>query len=237
MKVVESFLAGVFMVSMFLVIIISSVELAVYADYDYFREEFEKYNVNNKEGIVNMEMDELVRVTKEMMSYLRGDRDTLVIDAVIDGQVKEFFNDREKSHMADVRDLFVAAIDVRAVASLMVVVSFVNLCMLLYMKDIKILLYNAYKTTLVVLAGAITGLVAWCLIDFTGAFYKFHALFFSDYEWLLDKRNSRLINILPEGFFVDTATRIVVIFIMLILIMGGLLLFAKKNKKLGGTYE
>ena len=81
----------------------------------------------------------------------------------------------------------------------------------------------------------------WAFVDFTGAFYKFHALFFSDYEWILDNDTSRLINILPEGFFVDTAIRIVVIFILFILIMGAILLLAKKvkqrNNNLGGTYE
>ena len=81
----------------------------------------------------------------------------------------------------------------------------------------------------------------WAFVDFTGAFYKFHALFFSDYEWIFDARTSRLINILPEGFFVDTAIRIVVIFILFILIMGAILLLAKKvkqrNNNLGGTYE
>ena len=68
----------------------------------------------------------------------------------------------------------------------------------------------------------------WAVVDFTGVFYKFHALFFSNYEWILDPEVSRLINMVPEGFFVDIAIRIVVIFIMLILIMGGVLLFLIK---------
>lgn len=237
MKIVERFLAGVFMVSLFLVLIISAVEIAVYADYGYFEKEYEKYDVNNEAGIVNMEMDELIYVTKEMMSYLRGNRENLVVYANIDGSEKEFFNDREKSHMADVRDIFVVALYVRVGGAIMSLMSLVNLFMILYWKDIKLLIFKAYLWTLGVLGVIVTTLAIWAYVDFTGAFYKFHALFFSDYEWLLDANTSRLINILPEGFFVDTAIRIVVIFIMLILIMGGLLLFAKKNKKLGGTYE
>ena len=230
MKIIERILATVFIVSMLLVLIISSVEIAVYADYGYFEDEYEKYDVNNKSGIVNMEMDELIRVTREMMSYLRGNREDLVIYATIDGQTKEFFNDREKSHMADVRDIFVAALDVRVGALLMAALSFGNLFILLHWKDIKILLFRAYLWTIGVLAMFVSAIAVWACIDFTGAFYKFHALFFSDYEWLLDPYISRLINILPQGFFVDTAIRIVVIFIVLILIMGGLLLLAKKVK-------
>ena len=241
MKHLERFLAGVFCISLLVVLIISAVEVAVYADSGYFRKEFIKYDVNNPKGVVNMDLDELVWVSNEMMDYLRGDRDDLDIIATIDGQRKEFFDDREKSHMADVRDLFIGALKVRWCAVGMAAFSLISLFLLLYWKDIRVLLFRAYLATvggLLVLLGA---LGIWAFIDFTGAFYKFHALFFSDYEWLLDTATSRLINILPEGFFVDTAIRIVVIFILFILIMGGLLLLVKKVKQtkqnLGGTYE
>ena len=241
MKHVERALAGIFAISMLLVLIISAVEVAVYADYGYFRKEFSKYNVNRPEGIVNMEMDELVSVTKEMMRYLRGDREDLVIVAKIDGQYTEFFNEREKSHMADVRDIFVGALKVRWCAVGMAALSLSNLFLLLRWKDIKVILFRAYLAAIGGLAVALGALGIWAYVDFTEAFYKFHALFFSDYEWILDTRTSRLINILPEGFFVDTAIRIVVIFILLILIMGGVLLLLKKlnltKQNLGGTYE
>lgn len=241
MKHIERYLAGVFCISMLVVLIISAVEVAVYADKGYFRKEYEKYDVNNPKGIVNMEMDELLKVTVKMMDYLRGDRDSLDIVAEIDGENKEFFNEREKSHMADVRELFVGALLVRWCALGIAVIMLINLILLLYWKDIKVLLFRAYVATVGGLLTVLTAIGIWAFADFTGAFYKFHALFFSDYEWILDVRTSRLINILPEGFFVDTAIRIVVIFILFILIMGAVLLLLKKvnirKHNLGGTYE
>ena len=241
MKHIERYLAGVFCISMLLVLIISAVEVAVYVDKDYFRKEYEKYDVNNPRGIVNMEMDELMKVTVKMMDYLRGDRDSLDIVAVIDGENKEFFNEREKSHMEDVRDIFVGALTVRWCALGLAALMLINLWMLLYWKDIKVLLFRAYLATVGGLLALIATVGVWAFVDFTGAFYKFHALFFSDYEWILDMRTSRLINILPEGFFVDTAIRIVVIFILITLIMGAVLLFIKnvniRKQNLGGTYE
>ena len=85
MKHVERYLAGIFMISVFLILIITSVEVAVYANYGYFEKEYKKYDVNNPKGIVNMEMDELISVTKDMMQYLRGNRVNLDIIATIDG--------------------------------------------------------------------------------------------------------------------------------------------------------
>ena len=134
MKHIERILAGIFAVSVLVVLIISAVEVAVYADYGYFRKEYEKYDVNNPKGIVDMEMDELMSVTVKMMDYLRGDRDNLDIVAEISGEDMEFFGEREKSHMADVRDIFVGALKVRWCAIGMAVLALVNLFMLLHWK-------------------------------------------------------------------------------------------------------
>ena len=228
-KIIEGFLAWSLMLSVFLVLIISAVEIAAYGSWDFYRNEYEKHKVITDEGLMNIEMDELIEVTKQMMSYLRGNREDLVIYAEIDGMRQEYFDERDKSHMVDVRDLFVGAIQIRRLAVLMSIIIFANLCLLLRLDAIKKLLFKAYFWTVLSLLAIITGIATWAFIDFTGLFYKFHALFFSNYEWILDINVSRLVNMVPEGFFVDIAIRIVVIFIILILIMGGILLFWKKS--------
>ncbi len=229
-KFIQGFLAWALMVCLFLVLIISAVEIAAYGDWGFYEKEYEKHNVITDKGLMNIEMDDLMNVTKQMMSYLRGDRDDLVIYAEIDGQVQEYFDDRDKSHMVDVRDLFVGAIQVRRLAIIMGIAIMTNLCLLLKLDAVKKLLFKAFLWTVGYLSAIIVAIGIWAMIDFTGVFYKFHALFFSNYEWILDMNVSRLVNMVPEGFFVDIAIRIVVIFIILILIMGGLLLFLKKAK-------
>ncbi len=228
-KIIQGFLAWALMLCVFLVLIISAVEIAAYGSWDFYRDEYEKHKVITDEGLMNIEMDELIEVTKQMMSYLRGNREDLVIYAEIDGMEQEYFDERDKSHMVDVRDLFVGAIQIRRLAVLMCIIIFANLCLLLKLDAIKKLLFKAYIWTIGYLTAFIVAIAIWAFIDFTGLFYKFHALFFSNYEWLLDVNVSRLVNMVPEGFFVDIAIRIVVIFIILILIMGGILLFWKKS--------
>lgn len=228
-KIIQGFLAWALMICVFLVLIISAVEIAAYGSWDFYRDEYEKHNVITDEGLMNIEMDELIEVTKQMMSYLRGNRDDLVIYAEIDGMRQEYFDERDKSHMVDVRDLFIGAIQVRRLAVLMSIIIFANLCLILKLDAIKKLLFKAYLWTVFSLTAIIAGIAIWAFIDFTGLFYKFHALFFSNYEWILDVNVSRLVNMVPEGFFVDIAIRIVVIFIILILIMGGILLSWKKG--------
>ena len=63
-----------------------------------------KYNVLED---LNMEMPDVMYVTKEMMSFLRGDRENLIVETKVNGETREFFNEDEISHMEDVKKLFV----------------------------------------------------------------------------------------------------------------------------------
>ncbi len=230
-----------FSILLIMTILISSVDIAVYADYGYFEREYIKYDVNNSEGIVNMDMSELMDVTKDMMSYLRGNRDNLIVNAQIDGVQQEFFNNIEKSHMADCRNLFVAAIWIRRIS---IVLMFLIILDLLYMKVNwkkvlgKSIIYTSIGfLTVTAIIGAIMS------IDFNAAFTKFHQIVFTNDMWLLDEATCRLINIVPEGFFIDTAIRIGVVFVTLMIILIGIAFFIShdtikaKNTHNGGTYE
>ena len=93
-----------------LLLLITAVEAVVYWNDGYFEREYEKYHVTERVG---MEMEDLLAVTDEMMAYLKGEREDLVIETVVNGAEREFFNEREKLHMEDVRGLFLGAMKLR----------------------------------------------------------------------------------------------------------------------------
>ncbi len=76
-------------------------EAVVYWTPGYFEKEYEKYQV--LDHLPAMTMEDLLEVTDEMMDYLRGDREDLHITTTLDGQEREFFNEREIAHMEDVQ--------------------------------------------------------------------------------------------------------------------------------------
>jgi len=206
-------------ISVFLVIIITSVFTAAYLDMGFYEREFEKYDVNNKYGIVNMEMDELVGATKEMMSYLRGDREDMIIDAIIDGEKKQVFNNVEIYHMEDVRSLFIKALEIRKIAILVILF---GLIFLISERGVKNAVKISVKTSFRVIMtfnGIILAIAFISMLDFSTAFTIFHGILFENSGWLLDGNISRLINILPEGFFVDMGIRILVTYFLLNLII------------------
>lgn len=189
-----------------LVVLITSAEAVVYFQEDYFEKEYQKYGVLRQ---VHMEMNDLLYVTDEMLEYLRNEREDLVVKATVDGKVREFFNEKEKRHMADVQELFVGAQRLRlAGAGLAVVLSAV-----LLLKRQGRLLFQTMQwgIGLFVAAGGVLALLL--SMNFKRYFIWFHLLLFDNEDWLLNPKTDRLINIVPEGFFRDTAFFITGVFL------------------------
>ncbi len=207
MKIVH-ILAGIFcVISLLVVILISSVDIAVYGDMRYFQKEYRKYDV-----IKNVNM-ELLFVTEEMMSYLKGKRDNLNIEAVIDGEQQEFFNEKEIAHMKDVRVLFWGGQWLRRIG---VIICIITVIFLLFQSKIEFLL-KCLRNGLISFIVFMAILVGIITTNFTKYFVIFHKIFFSNNLWILNPETDRLINIVPEPFFIDTSIRIVVIFFSIIL--------------------
>ena len=209
-----------------LVVLITSAEAVVYFQEDYFEKEYQKYGVL---GQVHMEMNDLLYVTDEMLEYLRNEREDLVVKATVDGKVREFFNEKEKRHMADVQELFVGAQRLRlAGVGLAVVLSAV-----LLLKRQGRLLFQTMQwgIGLFVAAGGVLALLL--SMNFKRYFIWFHLLFFDNEDWLLNPKTDRLINIVPEGFFRDTAFFITGVFLAASLAIWFLAGFLKRAQNRG----
>lgn len=196
------------------VLLITSVEAVTYWTPGYYEKEYEKYHVT---ADVRMEMSDLLQVTEEMMAFLRGNRADLHVPTVVDGQSREFFNEREIAHMEDVRDLFVGAVMLRRGAIAVIVLT---VLLLVFTKaDIRRLLPRALCLGTGLFFISIAALAGIISTNFTKYFTVFHEIFFSNDLWILDPRTDLLINIVPEPFFVDTAARIALTFGAAILVL------------------
>lgn len=243
-KTVIGLIAGI---AVFIIAFVTSAEIAFYSDYGFYEKEFEKYNVNNEASIINMETEELVRVTKESMLYLRGDRENLDIQAEIDGTMKEYYNEIDKSHMADVQELFLEGLEKRNLSVAIMVVSVLLLLLTNGGRQTVLAICNGIRNFFFFMAGIIAVVAAFAVFHFTEAFYMMHYLLFDNDNWLLDANISRLINMFPEEFFVDMGLRWLMIFIFIIFFILVLCFLAKRGmikknakkaiKLSGGTYE
>ena len=203
MRIIHRILICLTVISALIVLLVTSTELAIYMDFQFYEEEYEKYHVLDD---LDMEMKDVMSVTHEMMDYLHGKRDDLVVMTTVSGKEREFFNDREKQHMVDVKNMFLAGMKTRNAA---VVILLVSLTVLIFLKaEWKILLAKWYMGITCGLLAVAIGLGYLFTRDFDKYFVKFHEIFFDNDLWLLDPDTDLMIRMLPEGFFADFTVRI-----------------------------
>ena len=181
MKHCIGFVAGL---AVIVIIFVTAFEVACYSDFGFYEKEYEKYNVNHKESIVNMSMDELMKVTRQMMAYLHGDREDLDVYAVIDGREKPFFNEIEKSHMEDVRNLFQEGLDKRWIAAMILLVSTLLLTLNCGIREGLVALCNGISRSIWFLLAVMTIIIFAASVNFTAVFYLMHMFYRKTFLWI-----------------------------------------------------
>lgn len=218
-------------------LLITGFQLAVYGDshYGFYKKEYEKYRVTDD---LNMKIDNVMAVTEHMMAYLIGKEEKLSIVTDVDGEHQDFFNEQDRLHMADVRNLFLGGLKLRNYAVILAII----LMIVLRAKkaDFRRLVPQGYLQALFVylILAAILGVAM--SIDFTSCFTLFHKLFFTNNLWIFDPETDYMIRMLPEGFFSDMVIRVGVIFIVLLAVPGVTVVvysWKRKKKEISKTYK
>lgn len=223
--------AGIFCaLALILIWLITSVEIVTYGIPGYYEKEYTKYHVLDDAGI-DMTMEDLLKVTDEMMAYLRGNREDLHVMTVIGGEAREFFNEREIAHMEDVRGLFLKGLLVRRVMALLAVVLAAFIAVR-RKKDMAYILARSFQAVTAIMAAAALVLGIVISTDFTKYFTIFHQIFFDNDLWLLNPATDLLINIVPEPFFVDTALYIGLVFAaLLVAVLAASTVYCRKKRR------
>lgn len=225
------------MILVIFALLITGFQLAVYGDshYRFYKKEYEKYRVTDE---LDMKIEDVMAVTEYMMDYLIGREEKLSIVTDVDGEHQDFFNEQDRLHMADVRNLFLGGLRLRNYAVILVII----LLILLGAKkaDLRRLIPLGYLQALLVYLVLVVILGIATSIDFTRCFTLFHEMFFTNNLWLFDPATDYMIRMLPEGFFSDMMIRIGGIFIVLLAVPGVLsVLYRRKLKKkeISKTYK
>ena len=228
MKKVDKCIAVTAMFLFILSLLITSFKLVIYGDseYRFYEKLYTKYNVTES---LNMKMEDVMEVTDYMMAYLIGEEEELSIVTQVDGKEQDFFNEQDRLHMWDVKNLFLGGLKLRLIwlgaAAVLLVI------LVLRKADLKKLLPRAYTIAFLTFLGILGFLVIAFSVDFTRCFTIFHEIFFTNDLWLFNPKTDYMIRMLPEGFFVDIVTRIAVCFLgLLVVVFCGLQVWKKTEK-------
>lgn len=155
---------------------------------------------------VNIAPGDLLRVTQNLVDYLRGDRETLQTLVAIDGVLQPFFNERELLHMLDVRRLFEAGFAVRNGA---LVVFITMLLILFFIKKGKHIIKGLFYSSLLAFL-LLVGLGFVVITNFDFWFVEFHQVCFDNDLWMLNPARDNLLKMFPQDFFTRTVCSVLV---------------------------
>lgn len=196
--------AAVFILTALIVISIEAYAL----DENFYKHEYKKLNTAESIGISEQD---LTAVTQRLISYTRGDADSLDMKAAIGGINREVFGEREKEHMVDVRELYLAARDVRTYG--LILAGFLVLVVLLLKgKKMWHLLCSSFLSVSGAFLAALGALGLWAVLDFPSFWVTFHHVFFTNDLWILNPKTDVLIMMVPQQFFSDLVQSILLFF-------------------------
>jgi len=165
----------------------------------FFRQHYANHEIADSIG---MSDEELWYVTVELLDYMRGRREDLDgIRATVNSVEQEFFSERDKIHMIDVRVLYDRLFIVRNVAFF----AFVGMILLMAITKSRVgyLLARCSREVMagfLLLAGIVAGII---MFDFDHAFEVFHLIFFDNDYWILFPPRDRLVMMVPLQFFIN----------------------------------
>ena len=231
MKQTQKISAVIMMFLLIGVLLLTSFQVAIYGDsqYRFYEREYKKYQVADS---LNMTMDNIMDVTDQMMAYLIGNKAELSVITDVDGEIQDFFNEQDRFHMGEVKDLFLGGLKIRNI--MLVAVLLILILLAARKADMIKLLPRAYFVTL-----GITGVITIVLgglfaSDFDKYFRIFHEIFFDNDQWMFDPATDYMIRMLPEGFFYDFVFRIGGFFVGSLAVLGvvsAVCIFIEKRKK------
>ena len=209
MKGLRWIAGGAASVAAVVILLISGFQAAMYADFGVYEREYIKYQVLRE---LDMEMEDAMYVTREMMAYLKGDRERLSVVTTVEGTEQDFFNEQDRLHMDDVQGLFLGGLALRRWAFAVLAAALVFLAAACR-KEIWRTLARSFQVVLGILAALILFLGIAMARNFNAVFTKFHEIFFDNDLWIFDPAEDYMIRMLPEGLFFDMVIRIGGIFL------------------------
>lgn len=164
---------------------------------DFYIPKYEEMELASDIGVSKKDLNQSIRL---LLDYLDDKRDDIKGHITWHGVSQETFNEKETSHMVDVKVLDQNALKVAKMA--FIILGLVVLYF--YLNDKTLMFAYLSKGFLMAMFTFILMLVFfgfWILTDFASFWTWFHTIFFSNQLWLLDPNTDFMICMLPETIF------------------------------------
>lgn len=214
-KLVCGFLSVASAWVLILIMLFTIIDQCVF-DLNFFRSEFQKLESTK---VIGISEKDLMSTTEVLLTYIKGDRDDLNISAVIKGQERQVFNQKETEHMGDVQRLYIVGHGLRNVGLLVLLLLILSIRYVAGKKYLRCWA-GGYLVGSAIFLCLITAVFLAIFRDFQEFWNSLHSLVFTNDLWLLDPETDILIQIVPEQFFLDLVSRILSFFSIAVILVG-----------------
>ncbi|MBW2965252.1 DUF1461 domain-containing protein [Candidatus Woesearchaeota archaeon] len=210
--------------SVWMVVLVACITLLVYAttattvsfDQAFFEQKYAERGIYGQfNDSVNLSQE-----TAVLLEYLESGEGLISSD---------FFNEKEESHLLDVRGIYSAmqrattvALVISIIAAAMLIITARRITHTLPEKEAGEALKGIVSSVLIWTGAAVDGIAVILAIvaaTFSQSFVWFHRIFFADNTWTFDPATDNLIRMFPEQFFFDIFVRMVLIVIVIATVM------------------
>lgn len=169
----------------------------IFTDKEWVRNEYERIDIEYQSGFT---VDQATYVLGSMMDYSMGFFDDLDKVSVKDNEL--FFNEKELTHMVDVRALTTRFMKLGLAALIAGAALFVVSILILKTEGV-VFFSKAFLIVLGALLLVIAALGVWMAVDFNSFWHAFHAVFLDIEGSYFDWNASNMIRICPAELFSD----------------------------------
>jgi len=180
-------------------------------DEDWFRRTYEKLGTAERMG---MNSNDLIASMNRLIDYMEDRADDIKITVTVNGEKVQMFNERETSHMVDVKVLYLSWRTARSAMFFLGVLFLIAAALLQKRREAAATYAKGFLIGMGVFFLAILALGLWAAADFDSFWVAFHKLFFSNDLWQLDPDTSRMINMCPEALFSSIILRFTIFFLV-----------------------
>jgi integral membrane protein (TIGR01906 family) len=160
---------------------------------------FAKYDAEATTGISRSQLD---GAADRLVRYFNNDEETIRIFVQQDSQRVPLFNERETSHLTDVKNLFRTVFRVQEASLAFALVFVVAVFIWEAEAPLRVLARILLQASLVTL-GLLALFAVLALVGFDELFLRFHLVAFTNDLWELNPDTDHLIQMFPRDFWFD----------------------------------
>jgi len=160
---------------------------------------FDEYDAEAATGISRSQLD---RAADKLVRYFNNDDETIRIFVQEDGRRVSLFNERETSHLTDVKNLFRTVFRVQEASLAFALVFVVAVFIWVVEAPLRLLARLLLQASLFTL-GLLAFFAILALVGFDELFLRFHLVAFTNDLWKLNPATDHLIQMFPRDFWFD----------------------------------